>query len=93
MLLLLSANNKHLKIKYLRIKIKKVPNVYPMGWEKSLVESACGVTYKKLPSEKGIIVQNISTIYAIYEALKYNKPLVERVVTLLPNFVFFRSGK
>ncbi len=66
---------------YLRMKISKVPNFYPMGWEKNLVEFVKHVTYKKLPSEKGIIVNNVATIYAIYEALKYDKPLVERVVT------------
>ena len=63
------------------MKISKVPNFYPMGWEKNLVEFVKHVTYKKLPSEKGIIVNNVATIYAIYEALKYDKPLVERVVT------------
>lgn len=66
---------------YLRIKIKKVPNLYPMGWEKSLVMATTGVSYKSLPLEKGIVVQNVATIYAIYEALKYDKPLVERVIT------------
>ena len=31
--------------------------------------------------ERGIIVSNVSTMYAIYEALKYHAPLTERVVT------------
>ena len=31
--------------------------------------------------EKGIIVNNVSTIYAIYEALKYKKPLTDRIIT------------
>ena len=39
------------------------------------------VEYNNLPIEQGIVVSNISTIYAIYEALKYNKPLIERVIT------------
>ena len=66
---------------YLKIKIKLVPNIYPMGWEKTLVKQVTGKDYDKFPSEEGIIVNNISTIYAIYEALKYNKPLIERIVT------------
>ncbi len=66
---------------YLKIKIKLVPNIYPMGWEKTLVKQVTGKDYDNLPSEEGIIVNNISTIYAIYEALKYNKPLIERIVT------------
>ena len=31
------------------------------------------------------IVNNVSTIYAIYEALKYNKPLCERIITFTGN--------
>ena len=67
---------------YLRIKVSKVPNLYPMGWEKNLVRFVKGVNYNSLPSEKGIIVQNVATIYAIYQALKYGRPLVERVITI-----------
>ena len=66
---------------YPKIKMIEVPDVYPMGWEKSLVRYIKHVDYKVLPIEKGIVVNNVSTIYAIYEALKYNKPLIERIVT------------
>ena len=66
---------------YLKIKVVFVPNIYPMGWEKSLVKFIKKVDYDKLPMEKGVIVNNVSTIYAIYEALKYKKPLTERIVT------------
>lgn len=66
---------------YPKIKMVEVPDVYPMGWEKSLVRYIKHVDYKVLPIEKGIVVNNVSTIYAIYEALKYNKPLIERIVT------------
>lgn len=66
---------------YLKIKVVLVPNIYPMGWEKSLVKYLKKTDYSKIPLEKGIIVNNVSTIYAIYEALKYRKPLTERMVT------------
>lgn len=66
---------------YLKIKIKLVPNNYPMGWERNLIKEVTNKDYDKYPIEEGIVVNNISTIYAIYEALKYNKPLIERVVT------------
>lgn len=66
---------------YLKIKVVEVPNLYPMGWEKNLVKYIKKTDYSKLPMEKGIIVNNVSTIYAIYEALKYKKPLTERIVT------------
>lgn len=66
---------------YLKIKLVLVPNIYPMGWEKSLVKYIKKTDYSKIPLEKGIVVNNVSTIYAIYEALKYHKPLTERIVT------------
>lgn len=66
---------------YLKIKIKCVKNYYPAGWEKNLVEDVIGKSYDRLPLELGVVVNNISTIYAIYEALKYNKPLIERIIT------------
>jgi len=66
---------------YLKIKIALVPNIYPIGWEKNLVKYIKKTDYDNLPMEKGIIVDNVSTIYAIYEALKYKKPLTERIIT------------
>ena len=66
---------------YLKLKVVEVPNIYPMGWEKSLVKYIKKTDYSRLPMEKRIIVNNVSTIYAIYEALKYKKPLTERIVT------------
>lgn len=66
---------------YLKIKIKLVPNVYPMGWERKLIKEVTHKEYDKYPIEEGIVVNNISTIYAIYETLKYNKPLIERIIT------------
>lgn len=66
---------------YPKIKVVGVNNIYPAGWERSLITKVKGVDYHSLPLEKGIVVNNISTMYAIYEALKYNRPLVERIVT------------
>ena len=66
---------------YLKIKIKEVPKLYPMGWERRLIEEVFNEKYDKLPIEIGIVVNNVSTIYAIYKALKYNEPYTERIVT------------
>lgn len=66
---------------YPRIKVIVVPNLYPLGWERYLVKYIKKTTYNSIPLEKGIVVNNLSTIYSIYEALKYNKPLIERIVT------------
>lgn len=67
---------------YPNISLGFVEDGYPSGWEKSVVEQILGVTYNKYPSEKGILVSNVSTVYAIYDMLKNNRPLTERVVTI-----------
>jgi len=67
---------------YPNIKVAKVADAYPNGWERLVVKNVLGVEYDKYPSEKGIIVSNLSTIYSIYEMLEYNRPLTERVVTI-----------
>lgn len=66
---------------YPKIKVVGVDNIYPAGWERSIITKVKGIDYHSLPLEKGIVVNNVSTMYAIYEALKYHKPLVERIVT------------
>lgn len=67
---------------YPNIKIKTMPNMYPAGWERNIVEHVIGKKYNNYPTEIGVIVSNVSTIYAIYEMLKYNRPLTERVITI-----------
>ena len=67
---------------YPNIKLKLVPSIYPMGYERLLVKYIKKQKYNNLPLEKGVVVNNISTIYAIYNALKYDNPLVERVITI-----------
>lgn len=68
---------------YPNIEIKLVKDFYPNGWERLVVKNTLGVTYDKYPIEKGILVSNVSTIYAIYEMLKYNRPLTERIITIM----------
>lgn len=67
---------------YVNVKIVTVPNLYPMGWEKQLVKFVTGETYERLPIEVGVVVNNISTIYAIGQALKTGSPLMERMITI-----------
>ena len=70
---------------YPNIKIYPLIDAYPNGYERYLVKEILGLTYDKIPIEVGVINENISTIYAIYEALKYHKPLTERIVTISGN--------
>lgn len=73
--------NKYIKT-YPNIKLSLVKDAYPNGWERLVVKNVLGIEYDRYPSEKGIIVSNVSTIYAIYEMLEYNRPLTERVITI-----------
>lgn len=67
---------------YPNIKLALMPDIYPAGWERNIVEYVLKKKYDKYPVEIGAIVSNVSTIYAIYELLKYNIPLLERIITI-----------
>lgn len=57
---------------------------YPQGGEKQLINAVLGrvVPSGKLPMDVGVMVANIGTCLATMEAVVYNKPLIERVVTV-----------
>jgi electron transport complex protein RnfC len=57
---------------------------YPQGAEKNLIYALTGrvVPKGKLPLEVGAVVSNVQTLYAMYEAFFYGKPLIERVLTV-----------
>ena len=63
---------------------------YPQGAEKQLIYAA---TRRKvpakggLPSAVGVVVQNVGTAVATYEAVRYKKPLVERIIALTGSVV------
>ena len=67
---------------YPNIKVFGLTSGFPSGWERNIVKEIFGMTYDKNPLELGIVVNNVSTIYAIYEMLKFNRPLTERVITI-----------
>ena len=68
--------------KYPKIELRIVRDIYPMGWERTLIKEVTKKEYNILPIELGIVVNNISTIFAINNALKHDIPLVERIVTI-----------
>ena len=57
---------------------------YPMGSEKHLIYVTTGrkVGIGKLPADSGVVVQNVATAYAVYEAVELGKPLIDRVLTV-----------
>ena len=57
---------------------------YPQGDEKQLLKAVLGreVPSGGLPLDIGAVVSNVGTVFAVYEAVVWNKPLIERVVTV-----------
>ncbi len=66
------------------IKVCALPTKYPQGAEKMLIRSITDreVPPKALPMDVRVVVQNVSTSFAIFEAVRYGKPLIERVVSV-----------
>ncbi len=64
--------------------VKALKSQYPQGGEKQLIKNILDkeVPSGKLPFDIGVVVYNVATIFAIYEAIFLNKPLYERVVTI-----------
>jgi len=57
---------------------------YPQGAERQLVQSLTGrvVPARALPSAVGIVVQNVATAVAVHDALRFKRPLLDRVITV-----------
>lgn len=57
---------------------------YPQGAEKQLIDALTGrrVPSGGLPMDVGVVVQNVGTAFAVYEACHLGMPLVRRVVTV-----------
>ncbi|MDD4631384.1 MAG: electron transport complex subunit RsxC [Proteiniphilum sp.] len=85
-------NNKQDAIRLFTQKVKEYDGItvqplkvqYPQGGEKQLIDALTGrqIPSGALPISVGAVVQNVGTIFAIYEAVQKNKPLIERVVTV-----------
>ena len=67
-----------------RIKVAALQVKYPQGSEKQLIKAIVQreVPIGGLPMDVGVIVHNVGTIFAIYQAVQYDQPLIERVVTV-----------
>ncbi|MDD2611871.1 MAG: electron transport complex subunit RsxC [Bacteroidales bacterium] len=78
------AHLKKLSAQYPGIEIIPLKVQYPQGGEKQLIEAIIGrqVPSGAFPIEVGAIVQNVATVFAVYEAVQKNKPLFERIITV-----------
>jgi electron transport complex protein RnfC len=69
----------NLPIEVMGLKMK-----YPQGDEKQLLKATMNreIPSGKLPLDVGAVVCNMGTCFAMYEAVVFHKPLVERVVSI-----------
>ncbi len=68
------------------MKVTVVPCLarYPQGAEKQLVAAVTGrnVPARALPTSVGVLVQNVATALAVHDAVRYRRPLLDRVLTV-----------
>ena len=66
------------------IRVMSVPSIYPMGSERHLIKAVTGQTVPlgQLSTNIGILVHNIATARAVYHAVRFNQPLVSRLITV-----------
>jgi electron transport complex protein RnfC len=70
--------------RYSGVRVVPLKVKYPQGGEKQLIKAITGreVPSGRLPIDVGVVVHNVGTAFAVYEAIAKNKPLFERVVTV-----------
>jgi electron transport complex protein RnfC len=65
-----------------RISLAIVKSVYPAGWERALIKMALKREYKMLPSECGIIVNNLQTIIAMGRLFFHGETVSSKLITV-----------
>lgn len=66
------------------IEVVQVPSLYPMGWDKQLIRFLTG---KEVPAggratDVGVLMHNVGTAYAVQQAIRHNRPLISRIITV-----------
>lgn len=66
------------------VSVECLEAIYPLGAEKTLLKRILDreVPIGGLPMDVGVVIQNVSTLKAMHDAIYEGKPLVERVVTI-----------
>lgn len=66
------------------IQIVSVPAIYPTGGEKQLIKVLTGkkIPANALPTDHGVVCQNVGTAFAVYQAIIQGIPLTERIITI-----------
>lgn len=71
------------------VSVRALPVRYPQGAEKELIEATLGreVPSRGLPMAVGVVMQNVATCAAVWDAVYRRRPLTERVVTVVGDAV------
>ncbi len=66
------------------IQVVSIPTKYPSGGEKQLIQILTGqeVPNGGLPADIGVLLQNVGTTHAIYNAICKGEPLISRITTV-----------
>lgn len=69
---------------YAKMRIIEVATVYPMGGQKQLVYEMTGTELKtgRHAIDQGLLMMNVATLKAIYQAVTFGNPLTSRLVTV-----------
>ncbi|MGN0335126.1 MAG: electron transport complex subunit RsxC [Lachnospiraceae bacterium] len=67
-----------------RVSVMPVPTRYPQGGERSIISVITGKHLKlgMLPADLGCVVDNVTTVYAIYQAVCKSIPLMQKGFTV-----------
>ncbi|MBU0759149.1 MAG: electron transport complex subunit RsxC [Candidatus Omnitrophica bacterium] len=78
-----------LRIAEQKVSMRKLKTRYPQGGEKQLTKTLLNreVPSGGLPLDIGCVVNNVQTVFSVYEAVYMGKPLYERVVTVSGSFL------
>ena len=70
------------------MQVKKLKTQYPQGGERQLIKTLMNkeVPSGGLPLDICVVVNNVQTVFAVYEAVYLRKPLYERVMTVSGSF-------
>ncbi|MFA5692527.1 MAG: RnfABCDGE type electron transport complex subunit C [Acholeplasmataceae bacterium] len=77
------------------IKVVRVGNHYPQGWELEAIERALGIKVPQgeLPASYGVIPFNVTTLQSLFHAVKFSLPVLDRYFVLSGNGVVNKSFK
>lgn len=72
------------KYQDVELSVAALPDYYPQGWENDMFENALGIKVPpgELPMTYGLLGINVSTANSIYDAIKFNRPIIKRYVTV-----------